>query len=372
MTLEQRLLAVFRGETPDVMPWFADLTYWYNAAVQRGTLPEQYRGDGVVALYRDLGCGCHEHALNQPWDTEYSDVEITVRQQKRPDGTPWLDTTQWRTPVGTLTQVKQFEPEGCCWAYRRYPVQTPQDLKVLRFIFRNQHVTLNYATQQRQLRMWGDWGVCSSMPLRSPLARLIVIWMGVTNTAYALADAPWDVECTLEVLDEADDPIYDIIARSPAPLVYFGENITGEVVSPKLFGRYYAPYYRKRAAQLHAAGKRIFVHIDGTFRALLPLVGDTGVDCAQSLTPAPVGDVSVREMRALAGDDLILWGGIPGAYFSPVYPEEHLRNIVMECIEHHLDTGRFILGVSDQVPADGIIERVKVVSDIVAQHARLA
>jgi hypothetical protein len=72
-------------------------------------------------------------------------------------------------------------------------------------------------------------------------------------------------------------------------------------------------------------------------------------------------------MRALAGPDLILWGGVPAAYFSPVYPEGALRDIVMECIRYHLG-GPFILGVCDQVPPDGIIQRVKLVSELVAEH----
>ena len=52
MTHKERLFAVFRGTHPDLMPWFADLTYWYNAAASRGTLPERYKDDGLVQLYR--------------------------------------------------------------------------------------------------------------------------------------------------------------------------------------------------------------------------------------------------------------------------------------------------------------------------------
>ena len=370
MTLAERLMAVFRGEQPDFMPWFADLTYWYGAQAYRKTLPERYQGEGVVQLYRDLRCGCHEHALNLPCEISYEGVEVAVRRETDTDLSAEREVVEWRTPVGTLTQVKQFVPAGCCWGYRQYPVQSPADLRAMRYLFEHQQVKPNYEHQRRQLAMWQDWGVPSSIPPRSPLAQLIVIWMGVTNTIYALADAPEEVEATLEVLAASDDPIYEAICDSPAPLVYFGENITSEVVSPRLFERYYAPYYRRRSAQLHAAGKYIFVHVDGTMRGVLPLMAATGVDCAQSLTPAPVGDVAVSEMRALAGPDLILWGGVPAAFFSPQYPESALREIVMECIRHHLGTP-FILGVCDQVPPDGIIERVRMVSEIVEEHGRL-
>ena len=370
MTFHDRLMSVFQRRRPDVMPWFADLTYWYAASAARGSLPDRYQGDGVVQLYRDLNVGCHEHALSSPWQAEYPDVEITTEDQTDEEGQPYRQIITWRTPVGSIQQIKEYVPLGFTWAYVQYPVATPQDLRVLRFILESQQVTPDYAQQQQQMQLWGDMAACSSVPPRTPLANLIVIWMGVLNAVYALADFPDEMEATMEVMAASDDPIYDIICQSPAPLVYLGENITAEVVSPRLFETYYAPYYRKRHQQIHAAGKYTFVHIDGTMRGVLERLAATGADCAQSLTPAPVGDVPVSEMRALAGPDLILWGGVPAAYFSPIYPEQALVDIVMECIKHHLALGKFTLGVCDQVPPDGDIRRVKLVSDLVEEHAR--
>ncbi|MFQ6132937.1 MAG: uroporphyrinogen decarboxylase family protein [Armatimonadota bacterium] len=370
MTFQQRIMSVFQGRRVDVMPWFADLTYWYAAAVARDGLEERYHGAGVVQLYRDLNVGCHEHALNSPWKLEYPDVEITTEEQTDSNGRPRRQVITWQTPVGAIEQIKEYEPVSYSWAYLKYPVATAQDLRVLRFIFENQRVTPDYTNQERQIQMWGDMAACASLPPRTPLANLIVIWMGVLNVVYALADFPDQVEATLEVMAAADDPIYDIICHSPAPLVYIPDNITAEVVNPTLFEKYYTPYYQKRHQQIHAAGKYTFVHVDGTMRGVLERMAATGADCAQSLTPAPVGDVPVGEMRALAGPDLILWGGVPAAYFSEIYPEQALADIVMECIQHHLEPGNFILGVCDQVPPDGDIRRVKLVSDLVEEHAR--
>jgi len=47
------MMAVFEGKKPDVIPWFADLGYWYYAETEKGTLPEKYKGNGVVQLYCD-------------------------------------------------------------------------------------------------------------------------------------------------------------------------------------------------------------------------------------------------------------------------------------------------------------------------------
>ena len=44
MTLRQRIEAVFRGDRPDAMVWFADLTYWHDSHNRMGDLPERWRG----------------------------------------------------------------------------------------------------------------------------------------------------------------------------------------------------------------------------------------------------------------------------------------------------------------------------------------
>jgi hypothetical protein len=249
-------------------------------------------------------------------------------------------------------------------------VQSVEDLRTLRFICEHSHHSADYCLQERQLRLWEGIGVPSSVPPRSPMANLIVIWMGVVNLSYALADARSEVEQTLEVMGSSEDDIYAIIERTPAPLVYFGENITGDVVSPRIFDAYYAPYYRRRLPGLHGAGKHVFVHVDGTFRAVLPHIARTGVDCAQSLVAAPVGDVALSEMRDLAGPDLVLWSGVPGALFSPLYSEDMVREMTLDCIKYHKEHGRFIVGVCDQVPPDGVIERVRLITDLVEEHGR--
>jgi len=369
MTPNERLLAVFQGKQPDVIPWHADLTYWYNAQRVWDKLPEAWRGDGVRQMYLDLRAGCHEHALFNPWRQEFEGTETRVETYE--EGAVQLQRTQWHTPVGSLTQVKQYEPQAATWAYRKYPVASQEDLRTLRWMYEHLKVTPNFAPEQEALGFWKDWGLPSSVPPRSPMAHLIVIWAGVMNASYALADCPEEIERTLWTMHEAEDPIYEACAKAPAPLVYFGENITGEVVSPSLFDRYYRPFYEQRVPQLHSAGKYVFVHVDGAFRNILKPLAATGVDCAQSLTPAPVGDVPVCEMRQVAGPDLILWGGVPAAFFSPLYPEQALIDIVLECLRRYKHDGKFMLCVCDQVPPDGIIDRVRLVSELVEEYGVL-
>ncbi|MCC6445157.1 MAG: hypothetical protein IT210_17070 [Armatimonadetes bacterium] len=83
-----------------------------------------------------------------------------------------------------------------------------------------------------------------------------------------------------------------------------------------------------------------------------------------------MGDVPLSEWRDRAGPDLILWGGLPGAYFSPIYPESVLREMTMACLRLCRADRRFVLGVSDQVPPDADLRRVAMVSELVEQYGR--
>lgn len=370
MTPQDRLMAVFRGEKPDVMPWFADLTYWYSAHEARGDLPSKYLGEeGRLRLYRELGCGAHEELYNLPAKVSFRNVKVRVYDEKLQGGRI-LRRTVYTLPDAELTSVQLYRPETHSWAYIKYAVSSPEDFRALREIYRCMDATPDYELQYRRLDMWRGVGVVSSLPPRTPFSRLLIEWAGPMNLFKALLRFREEVDETYDVLAESDNLLYEIIRESPAPLVYFGENITSEFISPRIFKRYFTDYYRRRAEELHASGKYIYVHVDGALRGVLPLMGETGVDCVQSVTPAPVGDVAVEDLRRMAGDRLILWGGLPGVYFSTQYPERFLRDMAFSIIEHHLEGAKFIMGVADQVPPDGDINRVKTVTEIVEKYAR--
>ena len=370
MNLEERLLAVFSGKKPDVMPWFADLTYWYAAMLYWNELPAKYAGEsGKIRLYKDLGCGSHEELYNLPGELTYYDVKQVNSAEKHRDGTIIYEDG-YSTPVGNIVTIRKFLPQSVSSAFIKYPVATRQDLKVLQYIYKNQEFKPDYALQYDRLKNWKGLGFVSSLPPRSPFQRLVVIWAGLVNTVKLLMREPEELEETIQVIGESDDPIYEVICESPAPGVYFGENITSEAISPSIFKKYHTPYYKKRVAQLHAANKFIFVHIDGTLRGVLPLMEETGVDCAQSVTPAPVGDIPVEKLREIAGPNIILWGGLPGVYFSRLYPRNDLSEMTLEVIKHHLKGFKFIMGVADQVPPDGDIRRVKMITNLVEKYAK--
>jgi hypothetical protein len=103
-------------------------------------------------------------------------------------------------------------------------------------------------------------------------------------------------------------------------------------------------------------------HFDGYLKQLLPLVGETGLDGLECVTPVPQGDVTLGEMKEGMGD-MFLRDGIPAVHMCPWTPVEALESHVRELMEAFYP--RLILGISDLLPANGDVERIRLVKEMV-------
>jgi len=360
MNKRERVLAIFRGEVPDRMPWFSDLTYWIAGQRQRGTYPREYEGEeGYLKLHRDLGVGIY---LFPPvvYRSIREDPRFKTTTQREGD----LTIHDVHTPEGRLRTVYRFSPVSVSTATIEYAVKTPDDLRILRSYLSQQRVEPAFDNFRRIDALWGEHGIPVMMWGRTPLSRLAVEWCGITNLSYLLADHPQDVEETLELIARKQDAIFDIFCGSPAEVIEIGDNLTAETVGG-LFKRYGAPYYMKRLEHLHAAGKYVGVHLDGTMGGLITQLADTGLDFIEAITPAPVGDVSVEDLFSLVKEKTILWGGVPGAMFAPPFTWDDVRPFVENIIQRYGTSGRFVLCSADQVPVNGDIDFVKRISELV-------
>ena len=181
---------------------------------------------------------------------------------------------------------------------------------------------------------------------------------------YSLYEEPEKIQSVFELLQEKDEIPYRAAAATTCDLVMIPDNLSSEIVSPNLFRDYSLEYYRHRTAGLHDAGKIVLAHIDGTLRGLLPILNNSGIDCAEGVTPSPMGDVPPEELRNLAGNELCIWGGIPGALFSEVHTEEVFLNFVKRYLSLAARDPRMIIGVGDQVPPGSDLGRVRLVSNL--------
>jgi hypothetical protein len=138
------------------------------------------------------------------------------------------------------------------------------------------------------------------------------------------------------------------------------------MLCPPHFERYALEYYGHISERMHRAGKFIHPHWDGYLRTLLPYMGRCGFDGIEALTPWPQGDVTIEEIREALPEAMILIDGIPATHFLPQTSYQELEEFTLKVLD--LFAPNLILGISDELPPGGDIEKVRRVSQIAASY----
>jgi hypothetical protein len=358
--------AVLRGERPDAMAYFGDMGYWYSAHEKIGDLPPRWRGpDGIRALHKELNIGRYIPGC-VVWDVvEGEDIRLEVTNDGR------KIVRRWHTPVGAIQEAQQYSEVSFSWAYTEHAVKSVQDLKVVREIYRRRRYRPDPQRIMSEDRLYAEdgHGPTHIGAPATPISELNKHWIGVMDTAYLLADEPEEFHKTLDAIARSHDQVYRIIADSPGYVIMICENLSATTMG-SYFDRYIAPHLLRWTSLLHGSGMKVMLHNDGTLRGTLQKLAAVGVDCVDAVTPAPVGDVAIGDLRALAGDRLLLLGGLPGAMFARPFTARDMERHVREIIRVHKDSGAFMFGVADQVPPDGDLNLVRLVADLIEQYGR--
>jgi len=350
-------LAVFRGEDPGGVLWQPRLDFWYAVNKKRGTLPDPLRDADLLDVYdychasvRYFGNGLRLHHKN---------VQVTSR---------WEDEKRlrhtWETPVGTLTEVTHYDEWNLSAHLTEYKLKAPEDLRVLEYMMQHEEWAWDQQAYEQDLKRVGDRGTPQFYFRRSPIQGLFVEHMGLERAILMMYDHPEVIQRHVEAQTEADHALYEVLCRCPVQILNYGENIDAHMDPPRIWREHLIPYYRQRTEQLHSAGKFVHIHIDGSMKPLLPYLHECPWDGIEAATPLPQGDVTVEEIKRGLGD-MVLLDGIPALYFLRSFALETLVDCVKRLVE--LFYPRLVLGISDEIPPDGDIERVRMVGELVKE-----
>jgi len=358
MERNRRVIAVYRREEFDHVPWEPRLQHWYNVNKHQGTLPERYRDMSLLDVFDDLGCSVRTYGFfNGCFRYENTgDVE----SETKTEGNHVVTTT--RTPAGTV-QTVVYRTE-LARQIREFPIKTPKDFKVMEYLLRQQRVVFDQERYAEALRTVGDRGAPTVYAPRVSIQRMFINYAGFENTIFLLHDEPAQTEQFLSVINETDDKYFDALLSSPIEVVNFGDNVHSDMLPPPLFEKYVMDYQRSRVDQLHAAGKFCHPHWDGYCRPLLKYVRAMGYDGVEAVTPQPQGDVTLEETKEAFGDEVILIDGIPCTHFLREVSYRELEEFTEKIVD--MFAPRLVLGISDELSPPGDIEKVRLVSEIVS------
>ena len=361
MTKRERVLTVLSDQAPDRLPWFADLAYWYPYALEQHVIGPEYEGDGLFALHRDLGVGFYLQGYH-PFRTEFPDAPVEVRKE----GPRTITTIH--APRRDLREVTVDLIGKYTSAITEHLIKDIDDLEAYTALMERAITYPDYAEAARRYGLAGDNGVVLCYLPKSPFMELVALKCGIMTVVDIMSDEPERFDACLERLEPATDRQAQVALESPAEFLMIPENISSEVVGKAFYHKYMERYHMKWFDRIKAAGKVSFVHMDGTVRGLLGEVSRAGCRVMEAMTPAPTGDAEVEELKDIAAPTTILWGGIPGAYFTDLVTDEAFDSYVRRVIDEWVSAPRYVLGVGDQVPPYGRIDRIVRVGELVEKY----
>jgi hypothetical protein len=372
MTLRERILAVYRGEAPDVVPCLLDLSHWFyhkNRLPWDLTTAYERPEMALIDYHKNAGVGFYLPNLASFYSVAYDDDVGAVTRRELKGGAPEI---VWRldTPLGSIERRRVWEESSYSWAISRWGIRDERELGILAYALRSR----KYAPLWDNLRAWneyvGEGGVVYVSAGYSAIGHLLHYWMGVEGTLFAAADWPRTLRQVVDEINANNLALVDLLARSPAEIVLLGDNFSSDIQPPGFFRAWSRQYYAEAIRRLHAAGKFVAVHIDGRLRGALGMIREVDADCADAVTPAPLGDLTPSECRSEAGNGLILSGGVPPNLWLPEVPLEAFKKSVTDWLKLKTASPRLIANAGDQVPPGAEESRISLMGELIERDGR--
>ncbi|MCS6949702.1 MAG: uroporphyrinogen decarboxylase family protein [Armatimonadota bacterium] len=184
--------------------------------------------------------------------------------------------------------------------------------------------------------------------------------MGQERFAYAIYDAPHEVEALLELEGESAYRFARVAAEEQlCPLHFIGDDIAyknGLLFSPAFLRRTFLPMLKRCIEPLHQAGIKVIFHSDGNLWQILDDLLEAGIDGLNPLEP--IAGMELEPLKRRYGRRLILVGGIDCSQLLPLGTLEEIRRAVRHAMQVAAPGGGFFIGSSSEVNPATPLENV--------------
>ncbi len=200
------------------------------------------------------------------------------------------------------------------------------------------------------------WIISTASPMHYIMKQL----MDFEVFFYELNDRPDRVAELAEAIGTMEEKIIDVMLEQPFEVFRAGGNYDSMMQNPPFFEEHILPSLRSLADRIHAKGRLFLSHTDGENDGLLDLYRRSGIDIADSLCPAPMTRVPLRESRRILGDRVTTWGGIPSLMMLPGSYSDYDYDKYLDDFSASIGDGsRFIVSIADTTPPDADFGRIE-------------
>lgn len=395
-THKSRMLAAFRGEPVDRLPYVPRLDLWYLANSVSGTLPRQHAGrsqdeiaraEGWPIYFREAddltdpalqpaylhrGIGLYENK-----ETLYDlvwpkDVAVEV---ERGGGRVKV---RYHTPLGSVESVTHYDESVqrlgvSIPPHIEHVIKSPEDYAAVGYLFEHLDVRPNFERYRQWAARLGEDGVTVATGFYggSPVNAIQRDLIDATEFFVHYSDHYRKMAELAARIEHLFDKVLSFACASPAEVVLWGANFDDMLTYPPFFAREIVPSLRKIGAALESAGKLLMCHTDGENQGLMDLIRDSGMHIAESICPAPMTKVTLAEYYRRWSPRLALFGGIPSTIVLADTSEADFEAYMDELFRAVAPGRRMLIGVADQVPPAAVFSRLQRIGERVEREGRL-
>ena len=291
---------------------------WFTHHAHHGSLPPELgHVEDQLGLIRHLGLDVFSRNIycdpTQGWfgglaEEVWDGIEVEVR--RRCEGQDVITEKTYRTKNGILTERLRY-------------VFSESTLVQEKFLLDDYNTQLDAFEELVHARCWrfnterfeqwrcavGDNGIVNAGELFSPL-KLVQMTAGASDAVFLLEDQPERCRDWLAAHEAAQLDLVRQMIEAGVQAMISMDNLDAAFHPPAYLEEWSASFYEKASSQCRAGGAAFFIHACGRQRVLLPIVASLGVDGLEGVAFPPMGDVALDEAFRLAGDRLIITGGI--------------------------------------------------------------
>jgi corrinoid protein of di/trimethylamine methyltransferase len=385
-----------RGEMPDLLPFAPRLDLWFIVNQGRGTLPcgfENARSEKSVA--QSMGWALHKvihrydafgidaiidrvlGIYHMPYQTFTHRFPSEVERKVFREGDK--TTVEYRTPLGVVRGAFVYSNEkkrlGKTLPDLVEPViKNIDNYAAVGYIFEHMQVDVD---DQGYLQWEAEIGeetlpIVNALVSGSPIHHILKVLMDTTQFYFHFRDHHNKLMGLAEKIGLYFSRVLEVIAEGPAEAYMIGNNFDDMITYPDLFKEHILPWIQEGSNTLHNNGKLSVCHTDGENQKLMDLISESGIDIADSVTPAPMTKVSLAEYYRRWSDRITIFGGFPSILLLPEATSDDEFKAYMDQLFVAVAPGhRFILAVTDAVPPDADSDRLRCLSDMVEKRGQL-
>ncbi len=363
MTGRERILAALQWQPVDRVPWAPRWELWFNAASRDGRLPRRYLGRSMYDVARDLGMSLKGYGV-RPYREEVVGLELhTVTR-----GDEVL--RRYDTPFGAITQIERRTEELVRAEVRgrvmKEWITEDADYDAALYLVEHTRIVDQHCEVEAELRSLGDDGVLLAFLRHAPAHTVMREFTGYEGFYYQLQDNYDRLHQLIAAIEEQQREVEQIGLESPAQVLEYDGNYDGGLTPPAIYERYFLPAHQRLTEAAHKAGKLVATHVDGRNDGLLGLIRQSGFDIGEAFTPPPMTNLGIAESRKVWGRQMSVWGGLAATAFTPLFTEEEFEAHVYWTLDE--GQGGLVLGTGDNVPTDGLLERMRRVPELIARR----